>query len=228
MARIKVRNEIEIERNPVEKILMSIKNFIKDNRKIVVVSLSVVLVLILVVIGSLIFIENESQRELIKFEKIMDNFRAAEGAASFEKTEAELREMIESTSFGYAHDMSHYVLGNLYYNQKKFKEAEKFLELFSSKTSSSMLAAIALQKAALAAEESGNLKKAVEIYSLLEEDYDDSIVADQFYYNFARVYGKKGDLFSAKKYYDRVVSLYPQSPFSERAKKQLLLLGLKK
>ena len=226
MARVKVRKEIEIERNPIEKFLMSVRDLIKDNRKVVVTSLVGVLVLVLVVIGSLVFVESESAKELVEFEKIMDEYNSGSGAASVDKTEASLKKMIDTTCFGYAHDMSHYVLGNIYYTQKKYDEAQKYLELFSSKTSSPMFAAIALQKAALAAEEAGNLKKALEFYAGLEENYDDSVVADQFYYNAARVHGKLGDRFSAKKYYDRVVSLYPHSPFSERAKKQLLLIGL--
>jgi TolA-binding protein len=59
----------------------------------------------------------------------------------------------------------------------------------------------------------------------MEEEYPDSLVADQMYYNLARVYGKKRDFANSKKYFNKVISSYPQSVFVAKAKKSLFLLG---
>ena len=65
-------------------------------------------------------------------------------------------------------------------------EAKKNLVRFADKEKKSILAPLALLKAALALEEANDLKGAIELYKRLEEKYADSTVADQIFFNAAR------------------------------------------
>jgi len=230
MARINVRNNIDIERNPVEKFLMKVKDVITGNRKLVLYSfISLLIAVVLLIVSSIIF-EKRSESQMVRYETIMQMYQiqGTENPENIEKTIAELKKLHGSSYFGFVHHMSLYSAGNLYYSVKKYKEAEEALISFAGSTPSELFAALALLKASSAAEERADLDRAIEIYKTLEGKYLNGILDDQILYNMGRVYGLKNDKAMAKKYYNNIIMSYPQSPLAEKAKKRMLLLGLPK
>ena len=231
MARIKVRREIEIERNIIERFLMGFKNTVKKYNKPIIYTLIGFFLLIAVTIFSLIYYENVSTSQQVEFEQIMEKYREYDefdkekDPKKLETLIVDLKKFKKNTYFGFSHKMSSYILGNIYFSQKKYKESKEMLIGFAGDAPSSVFSSISLVKAATAAEEMGDVEGALKILTGMEEEYGDSVVADQLFYNLAGIYAKKGDLFKSRQYYNKVTTSFQQSPFSQKAKKRLFLLN---
>ncbi len=177
-------------------------------------------------------VQNSLNDQQVRFEEIMDFYSdnpdklASDKLA--DKVIDDLRKLHDSSSVGFANRMSLYAIGNLYYDKKNYKEAKKYLLEFSGLASSDMFAAIALQKAALSAEALKDIDGAIKIYRDLEKGFSGSVIEDQFVYNMARTYRIKGNQVFSKRYYLMLISNFPQSAYAQRAKKELLLSGMKK
>lgn len=231
MERIKVRREIKIERNVIERFLMYIKNFIKNNSKVGFYLFLGTMAAVLLLIFGLLYIEKVSLVNRVKYEKILGDYR--EYLESNNKTDVnkiikDFLELTDSTYFGFVHEMSYYGIGNIYFSEKQYKKAMEYLLKYEDLADPSLFSALALQKAAVAAEEINDLPAAIEIYKKLENDYGDSIIADQIYYNLGRIYGKSNDIVLSTRNYRKVISSFPNSIFVGKAKKMLFLSGLKR
>jgi tetratricopeptide (TPR) repeat protein len=220
--------KIEIERNVIEQFLMDVKDVVKKNRKLIVYAVIGLLTVMVIIIAAVVAADIVSTRDERRFEQIMDDYARYSAAGDGEKiktTIADLKKFIDSTYFGFAHTMASYVLGNAYFNQKEYLEAKKYLVRFADKEPGSNLAPMALMKAAIALEEANDLKSALELYRRLENKYSESIIADQIFFNTAGLYGKMKDVLNSRRYYNKVISGFPESAFVMQAKKRLFMLG---
>jgi tetratricopeptide (TPR) repeat protein len=228
MGKIKVRKNIEIERNPVERTILNARDFIKDNRKKTVNILIAAGVLALAVIVGLVSYSNHLDKHLAIYEKIMDNYEKnrEKDQEIVKKTLEDLHTLSGSVKFGFVDDIVNYHIGNLYYSEKNYKEARRFLVKFAEVTSSDALASVALNKAAIALEESGDFEGALMILKRVEDDYSDSVIADQALYNMGRLHSIQKRKEDAVVYFNRVISLFPRSAYADKARKRLFLIGL--
>lgn len=220
--------KIEIERNVIEQFLMDAKDYLKDKKRLALYSLVGLAAVLVIIIAAVVAVDNVNTRNNLRFEKIMDDYAKYMEAGDSEKTKGltgELRKFIDDTWFGFAHTMAYYALGNLYYDQKEYSEASKCLLHYADKKPKTALAPLALLKAAIALEEAKDLKGAMDIYKRLEEKYASGMIADQIFFNQARVYGKMKDIVNARASYNRVISSFPESAYAQMAKKRLFLLG---
>ncbi|OHD69891.1 MAG: hypothetical protein A2W19_09205 [Spirochaetes bacterium RBG_16_49_21] len=221
-------DRIEIERNIIERSLMQAKSFVRNNRKLVLNSFLGLLVLAVVIIAALFIIDTIENRDQKRFEKIMREYAEYSSTGNRENMKRVVRDLeqfIDTSYFGFPHAMGYYVLGNIYFDEKDYKKARQLLRRYADRHASSLLAAIALLKAAIACEEMNDLKSALGIYRRLEDDYADSVIADQIYFNFARVSGKTNDMVNARRYYNKIVSSFPDSSFAAAARARLFMLG---
>ena len=230
MARRRERKtpEIEIERNAIEQFLMDSKRFARENSRKVLYSLVGLFSATVLVIAGFVYVENVTTSEKVRFDKIINAYEKSSRDGDKKKIDEsvdELEKFVDSTSFGFAHEMGYYILGNVYFSEKKYKKASKYLQIFADKSSSDLFTSLALLKAAVALEESNDFDGALKLYKELEESFSESLIADQVYYNYARLYGIKKDIYNSKKYYNKVINAYPQSSFAAKARKRLFLLG---
>jgi len=116
------------------------------------------------------------------------------------------------------------MLGNIYFDEGQFKKAKENLISFADKSSSELYVQLAIVKAGIAAEQDGDVDEALGIYKRFEKDFPESIISEQAFFNMGAIYEKKKDSSSAREYYNKVISLYPQSLFARRAKKRLMLM----
>ena len=226
-----VRKDIDIGSSFTEKFLVVIKEFVLANRKAVLYGLIGLLAVIILAMSGVVYLDRVNEDNLVKFEKIMSSYMEQSARGNLDEKKravSELKAFADSTSFGDAHRLSLYALGNIYYAEKMYGEAGIYLVKFADNASSSVFAPMSLLKAAISAEQRGDLKSAMSIYNRLEEDYSDSFIADQIYYNMGRLYAIKKDVFNAKKYYHKVIAAYPGSLYMEKAKRRLFLLGAEK
>jgi len=228
MARKKPRREIEIERNVIEKSLMDIKDFVRDNRKTFLYSSVAFLALVVILIGAFVYVDTVNSRNRAAFDIIVEKYDLYSERGDLEQIGPlvkDLKEFVDSTSFGFSHRMARYMLGSLYFDSGEYGEALACLTKFSRRAPSPFFASLSLVKAAVCAEELGDYDKALELYAVIEEDFSDSMVVDQALYNKARIYSLKGDYANSGKYYNRVVTSFPQSPYASRSRKKIMLMG---
>jgi tetratricopeptide (TPR) repeat protein len=227
MANIKKKSSIEIERSPIEKTLMLVKEFTLNNRKkVITITLSLVFILI-VSLGAYVILTNSSEKELIKFEVVIDNYRSDPlNQEVKDKTIIELKNLISGSKFGFVHEMSHYFLGNIFFSEKKYDEAYKMFETFIKKSSDDMVfIPIAVNKAAICLEEQGKIDEALVLLNKYEAGNSDNIAMDQIYYNTARLYSLKNNQIKAREYFNNVISKHSDSVYAERSRERLLLLS---
>ncbi len=228
MARIKVRKEIEVSRNPVERTLMTLKQVIQEKRKTVIIAVLLIVTVSTVVITALVINENSSQKQQIRFEEIMDAYRRGDvsDAANTDKTITELKKLADSSWFGTVHQICFYVMGNLYYQKGAYQDAADNLSIYAKKSSSDLFVALALIKTASAYEMMANREKAGELYARLEKDYGKTPVADQILYRTARFYKSGNNNEKARLYYERLIATFPMSEMAREARNDLMLMGL--
>ena len=225
----KVKQEIQIGRNPIESFLMRVKDFIKRNKKrVLIVFVSVTFTSVLV-ISIFVYLENFSTKNPVKYEEIVENYRQNPLDETVKKQTIEgLNLIIDNTSFGFAPKAANYILGNIYFEDKKFEESHKHFQAYVQKTSvKDALHPLALNKSAIALEELGRIDEALSILIKYEEKVKDSVVMDQVLYNIGRLYALSGDRLKARDYYNRIILVYPDSSFADRAKERLFLLSVK-
>ncbi len=167
---------------------------------------------------------------LYQFEEAINDYQEAHKNKQNMDVDAvikKLKKVANMNFFGYAHRMSFYTIGNLYYKEKKFKEAHTYLLKFARKDSSH-LAPLAMIKAALALENLKTLPKAVALLKEVEDSYDDTLMYDQILYHKARLFKKQGNTLAAISQYNKIIMKYPKSIYAKRAKNQIFLINLKK
>jgi tetratricopeptide (TPR) repeat protein len=218
---------IEIERNVIERYLMLAKSYIKNNRKMVINSFLGLIILIVISVTLILVVDWVITRDQKRFDEIMNNYAKYTMTGEKENMQLVIRDLqsfVDSSYFGFPHAMGYYVLGNIYYDRKDYKNSDKYLRLYADKESSSILSSLALLKAAIACEELNDLKGALGIYKRLETDYAGSVIADQIYFNYARLFGKMNDIYNSRMYYDKVITLFPDSQFANLARKRLFMI----
>lgn len=230
MGRINIKSNIEIERNFIEKYLIKIRDFIRG-RSSIILSIFIILIMIsaLAIFGVWKYSDHKA-RQLARFELVLENYEKTSRTDPNAGVQAikDLTELSKSRNFGFVNEMVYYMMGNLYFKEKKFKEAKENLTLFAEKSSSPVFKPLALLKTGIAMEELGDMKGAMSLYLDMEKKYSDSEVMDQVLFNIARAYAGDNKIEDSRKYYNKVITLYPASVFAEKSKKRLLLLGLKK
>jgi tetratricopeptide (TPR) repeat protein len=224
------RREITIERNVIENAIMTAKDFIKKNRKLVLFSLLGLLLSFALGLGGYIYYEHRATVELARYEEIMERYRTlaragtANPAGTFVIIE-ELKSLVKSSSWGFVHDNGNYMIATLYFNTGNYNEAREHYLKYAGANPRSEFAVLAIQKAAVAAEQMGNHDEALRVYQEMERKHGDTPYADQISYDLARMYQKKGDIYKAKEYYHKVITSHPRSVFSARARHRLFLLA---
>ncbi|HSV97043.1 MAG TPA: tetratricopeptide repeat protein [Spirochaetota bacterium] len=224
--------DIEIRRNVVERALMAVKEFAKENLRLVVYCVTGLLAAAVLFSAGYLYYEYREADELARFEKILDDYRnlqvegEAERTAALEKTAAEIIAASDSSYWGYVRRNGHYVAAGLYYDARMYEKALASYLKFVERSPSSFFAPLGLQQAARSHEAMGRNKEAIAVYERLEKDYADSAVADQILYDAGRLYQMEGDLFKSRESFNRLMTLFPKSPFSRKARERLMLLGL--
>ena len=87
--------EITIHRNFIERNLMRVKDFVKQNTKAVLYSSLAVIVIIIIVITAIVIVEKNAQSDLFRFESVMEKYRAID--KSDLKNNDQLKKIYEDT-----------------------------------------------------------------------------------------------------------------------------------
>jgi tetratricopeptide (TPR) repeat protein len=226
------KRDIEIRRNIIEKSLMAVKEYARQNMKMVLYAAAAVAATAVLVIGAVLYYDMRETAEMVKLERILDAYRqsyssdASKRAEMLEKTAKDLDALTSDSWWGYVRRNGNYIIGGLYYNERNYAGARKYFLIFADGNGRSFFAPLALQQAARSAEYMSDYKEALKIYTRLEKDYSESVIADQIFYDLGRVYEHEGDIFKARENLNKVITSFSRSPFAQKARERLMLLGL--
>ena len=254
MTDIKKKSNIEIERNPIERFLMDVKDFLKNNRRKAVYSAVFVLALFSLSIAVYLFLTKSSEKDMIKFEVIIDNYTKTVREKSFDvesgslpagekkaleelnkkliseannKAITELNNLISESKYGFVNKICHYWLGNILFEEKRYGEAYQAFELFIKKSSDNVFVPIAINKAAICLEEDGQIDNAIVFLNKYITGSKNKITIDQIYYNLGRLYQLNNNQIKARESFKHVVDEYPESVYANRSKERLFLLSVR-
>jgi len=221
------KRKVTIRRNAIETFLMFLKDFINSHRKPVIVSTIVILAAVVLFIGSAVFYDFSTKKDLRAYEVLMTEYETGtKDDAAFNKTVSELVKLTDNSWFGYVSRNGYYVAAGLYFEHKKFEDAKTYYLKFADASSSSPFAPLALFQAGICAESLEKYNEALDIYKSIEKEYKDSAFNDRLFYDLGRMQAKKGDKAAAKESFRKVMTQYPNSVFATQSKIRLFLLGL--
>ncbi|MGL4369575.1 MAG: tetratricopeptide repeat protein [Spirochaetota bacterium] len=221
------KRKVTIQRNAVEQFLMICKEFILNHRRPVVYASLFLLAALVLFLAGAVFYDYRSGKELHEYEKIVSSYEEGpKDAASFNDAVGKLVKLTDGSYFGYVHKNGYYVAAGMYFERKMYDDAKKYYLLFEDKNSSSVFSPIALSQAGICAESAAHFDEAFDIYKKIEKSYKDTAFNDRLMYDLGRMCAKKGDKVTAKEYFNKVITQYPNSWFAPQARIRLFLLGL--
>ncbi|MCL2025356.1 MAG: tetratricopeptide repeat protein [Leptospirales bacterium] len=222
--KIKNRNTIVIARNPVERILMRLKDLIIEKRTIVKYLAIFMLIFVILGVAVFVFFDRRSHSLLVQYETIMSEYGTQNENNKIEDIIERLNDLRKKAMFGSVYQKATWSVGNAYFELGKFDEAANVLTQLSAKSSHELYSVLASLKAGCAAEEEENFDRALDIYKKLEEKHGSGVFADVIFYNLGRMYNLKEDFSQSKKYYNILIADYPNSVFAQGAKKRLFFI----
>jgi tetratricopeptide (TPR) repeat protein len=243
MSEIRKKSHIEIARNPIEKFLMYVKDFLKSHSKKALYSAVSILVLFSLSLTVYLLVVKSSEKDMAKLEIIIDNYYKSIRSSNVDadissqdvlnknliteannKTIQELNNLI-SESHGFVYKISHYWLGNILFEEKRYGEAFNAFDIFIKKSSDDVFVPIAINKAAICLEEDGKIDNAITFLSGYAADSKNKINLDQINYNLGRLYLLSNNQIKARESFRYVIDEYPQSAYANRSKERLFLLS---
>lgn len=221
------KRTVTIKRNAIESFLMYLKEAAKHHKKTVAISAAAVIAAVCLFIGGAVFYDVSSASDLREYESLMRTYESgSKDADAFTKTVTKLVSITDKSRFGYVHANGYYVAAGMYFEHKMYDDAKKYYLMFADRSASSPFAPLALFQAGVCAENVDRYDEALTTYKRIEKSYKDSAFNDRLLYDLGRMYQKKGEKMTAKDYYSKVISQYPNSMFSYQAKMRVFLLGL--
>jgi len=228
MANIHVKREIKIERNPVETFLMALKDRYRKNKKAAQYSFIAFIAFITLLIILVIVVNISAEESRNKFDVLVAEYNKYSAEKNLEKqkeTVVKIENLSSDALFGFVSRMGFYYTGLYYHETGDMDKAVSNLNRFISKSKKDIFWELASMRVAVIYEDQGKADMALEAYKKLEADHKEGAVLDQLYFYMGNLYTSLKDPINARNYYNKVITEFPQSAFSARAKKRLFMLG---
>lgn len=207
-------------------------DFISKNRRIII-GLGIAIVLIIVAIGIYTAVSGNiasassramelADQKALQWSQETDEEKRAEIESSLI---AELDSIAQKWPRTLAAQRALLRKAALLSQKKEYAEAEKSALEAYRRNKKSYVAPIALELAAVAAEEAGNTDAALEHYTLITKDYKkDNPAAAHAFFNLGRIKEAKGDYKGAIEAYNQLIASFGDSEWAMLAKNRVIYL----
>jgi len=207
-------------------------DFISKNRRIII-GLGIAIVLIIVAIGIYTAVSGNiasassramelADQKALQWSQETDEEKRAEIESSLI---AELDSIAQKWPRTLAAQRALLRKAALLSQKKEYAEAEKTALEAYRRNKKSYVAPIALELAAVAAEEAGNTDAALEHYTLITKDYKkDNPAAAHAFFNLGRIKEAKGDYKGAVEAYNQLIASFGDSEWAMLAKNRVIYL----
>ncbi len=223
-------NKKEISKK--ESFLIALSNFLQKNRIVFIV---IIVVLIVGLIGFTVARES-IQKRIEKSTKIAEELQEKYQKWATEVDEAK-KEVLRDDCFSlvdrilkkypkqYAAQRAQFVSGNIYFEEEKWEEAaETYQEVFNI-YEDSYLSPIALNNASVAYENMGETDGAIEMLTLITENYKNTFIdIGKVYFSKGRLYESRELFEEAKTAYNILVDEYPNNNWTKLARNRIIAL----
>lgn len=108
--------------------------------------------------------------------------------------------------------------GDLLYQQKKFSEAVECYKKCLDRNPPKIILPFALSGLGIAQEDSNDFPSAIATYKRFVSDFPDHYLTPKIYESLARVYELSLNPDAAKEVYEKIITMYPGSLWSEKAR----------
>jgi len=208
-------------------------DFISKNRRIII-GLGIAIVLIIVAIGIYTAVSGNiasassramelADQKALQWSQETDEEKRAEIESSLI---AELDSIAQKWPRTLAAQRALLRKAALLSQKKEYAEAEKTALEAYKRNKKSYVAPIALELAAVAAEEAGNTDAALEHYTLITKDYKkDNPAAAHAFFNLGRIKEAKGDYKGAIEAYNQLIASFGDSEWAMLAKNRVIYLN---
>ena len=208
-------------------------DFISKNRRIII-GLGIAIVLIIVAIGIYTAVSGNiasassramelADQKALQWSQETDEEKRAEIESSLI---AELDSIAQKWPRTLAAQRALLRKAALLSQKKEYAEAEKTALEAYRRNKKSYVAPIALELAAVAAEEAGNTDAALEHYTLITKDYKkDNPAAARAFFNLGRIKEAKGDYKGAIEAYNQLIASFGDSEWAMLAKNRVIYLN---
>ena len=208
-------------------------DFISKNRRIII-GLGIAIVLIIVAIGIYTAVSGNiasassramelADQKALQWSQETDEEKRAEIESSLI---AELDSIAQKWPRTLAAQRALLRKAALLSQKKEYAEAEKSALEAYRRNKKSYVAPIALELAAVAAEEAGNTDAALEHYTLITKDYKkDNPAAAHAFFNLGRIKEAKGDYKGAVEAYNQLIASFGDSEWAMLAKNRVIYLN---
>lgn len=208
-------------------------DFISKNRRIII-GLGIAIVLIIVAIGIYTAVSGNiasassramelADQKALQWSQETDEEKRAEIESSLI---AELDSIAQKWPRTLAAQQALLRKAALLSQKKEYAEAEKTALEAYRRNKKSYVAPIALELAAVAAEEAGNTDAALEHYTLITKDYKkDNPAAAHAFFNLGRIKEAKGDYKGAIEAYNQLIASFGDSEWAMLAKNRVIYLN---
>ncbi|HNZ92541.1 MAG TPA: tetratricopeptide repeat protein [Rectinema sp.] len=208
-------------------------DFISKNRRIII-GLGIAIVLIIVAIGIYTAVSGNiasassramelADQKALQWSQETDEEKRAEIESSLI---AELDSIAQKWPRTLAAQRALLRKAALLSQKKEYAEAEKTALEAYRRNKKSYVAPIALELAAVAAEEAGNTDAALEHYTLITKDYKkDNPAAAHAFFNLGRIKEAKGDYKGAIEAYNQLIASFGDSEWAMLAKNRVIYLN---
>ena len=198
-----------------------LNDFIQKNRIILVASLGGMLVLLIIIIAVFTVRDQLQSRALSRVEELNRRFEALDIFTNSDTPETafineEVTVLLEDLDLfakknsGYAAARSYAISANIYEEMKNWAEAETAWVNAARVGAKTYLAPVAFFNAAVAAEEQGNINRAIELYHNALEYENIFPAAPRAQFSIGRLQETQGDNIGALSSYMLLVSKWPQ------------------
>jgi len=201
--------------------------------KVVVLGVLIAIVVILVGIGVYSYVSNsnadKSARAMEEVRTKLTAWSAETDQAKKDESEKEIQSdldaIIKQWPHSFAAQESLYTKSTIATTKKDWPNAEKFAAEAADRLPKTYLAPIALEAAAVAAEEQGSTDKAIEYYNRIVSNYkEDTPNLAHAYFALGRLAESKSDWKTALGCYDKLLSDFPDSDWAKLAKDRVVYL----
>lgn len=207
-------------------------DFISKNRKIII-GLGIAIVLIIVAIGIYTAVSGNIASASSRAMELADQKTLQWSQETDEQKRAEIESSLMAELDSIANKWPKTIAAQralirkaaILSQKKEYAEAEKVALEAYKRNKKSYVAPIALELAAVAAEEAGNIDAALEHYILITKDYKkDNPAAPHAFFNVGRIKETKGDYKGAVEVYDQLISSFGDSEWAMLGKNRVIYL----
>ncbi|MDR2071822.1 MAG: tetratricopeptide repeat protein [Spirochaetaceae bacterium] len=209
-----------------------IADFVQKNRKAL---LAVIIIAAAGIAGSAVFfsVRNELQKKAIITLEEIEEKRSLLGELSDSSKSAEVEDLLQeitsfaSKTFGYAAARSYFLAASIYMDRGDWEKAESAYLDSARRSGKTYLKPLALYNAAVAAEEQGNLEKALEYYNQSLDFPGNFPAASRARFNIGRIHEARQDTEAALEAYRTVIEKNsPDSNWAKLAQSRIISLEI--